>query len=101
MKQIFQPPVPDPNEKFPQVDENWYYLDQLAQNAMEWGFRAQAVPLARTIADLYPAVARAHTTLGTILAANEDVKGAATAYARALEIDPRETRALEWRRRLP
>jgi polyisoprenoid-binding protein YceI len=101
MKQVFQPPVPDPNEKFPQVDENWYYLDQLAQNAIEWGFRAQAVPLARTIADLYPGIARAQTTLGTILAANDDAKAAASAYARALEIDPRETRALEWRRRLP
>jgi Flp pilus assembly protein TadD len=101
MKEIHRPPVPDPNEKFPQVDDNWWYLDQLAGNAVEWGFAAQALPLARVIADLYPGMARAHTTLGTILAANGDPKGAAAAYAKALEVDPRETRALEWRRRLP
>ena len=101
MKQIFRAPVRDPNEKFPQVDDNWWYLDQLARNAVGWGFTANALPLARVIAELYPQTARAHTTLGTILAANGDVKGAAAAYAKALEVDPRETRALEWLRRLP
>jgi polyisoprenoid-binding protein YceI len=100
MKQIFKPAVVDPNEKFPQVDENWYYLDLLAANALEMGYAKQALPLARTIAELYPQTARAHTTLGNVLAANSDAKGAAAEYAKALEMDPRETRALEWRRRL-
>ena len=101
MKQIFRAPVTDPNEKFPQVDENWYYVDQLARTAVEWGFSANAVPLARVAAELYPGTARAHTTLGYVLAVNGDAPGAAAAYAKALEVDPRETRALEWRRRLP
>jgi polyisoprenoid-binding protein YceI len=100
MKQIFRPPVVDPNEKFPQVDENWYYLDLLAANAVELGFSAHALSLARAIAELYPGTARAHTTLGNILAANGDATAAAAAYTKALEVDPRETRALEWRRRL-
>jgi polyisoprenoid-binding protein YceI len=101
MKQIFRAPVPDPNEKFPQVDENWYYVDQLARTSVEWGFSANALPLARVVAELYPRTARAHTTLGYVQAATGDAQGAAAAYAKALEVDPRETRALEWRRRLP
>jgi Flp pilus assembly protein TadD len=68
---------------------------------VEWGFSANAVPLARVIAELYPGTARAHTTLGYVLAANGDAPGAAAAYSKALEVDPRETRALEWKRRLP
>jgi polyisoprenoid-binding protein YceI len=99
MKEIFRPPVRDPNEKFPQDDPNWWYLDQLARNTVEWGYPTHGLPLARAIAELYPETARAHTTLGNILAANRDTKAAAAAYARALEVDPRETRALEWRRR--
>jgi hypothetical protein len=35
-----------------------------------------------------------------LLAETGDGKGAAAAYARALEVDGWETRALEWRRRL-
>jgi polyisoprenoid-binding protein YceI len=101
MKQIFKPPVVDPNEKFPQVDETWYQLDQLARVTIPWGQAAHAVPLARTIAELYPRVARAHTTLGVLLAETGDTNGAAAAYAKALEVDDRETLALEWRRRLP
>src|SRR5438094_635683 len=100
MKELFRPPVVDRKERFPQVDDNWYYLDQLAQATIEWGRPAQGVPLARTIAELYPSTARAHTTLGVLLAATGDVKGAAAAYAKALEVDARESRALEWRRRL-
>jgi len=100
MKQIFRAPVPDPNERFPQDDETWYYLDQLARATVEWGHAAHGVALARTVAELYSGTARAHTTLGVLLAETGDEKGAAAAYARALEVDDRETRALEWRRRL-
>jgi len=100
MKQVFRPPVVDPNERFPQVDETWYWLDELARSTIEWGHAARGVALARTIAGLYPGTARAHTTLGVLLAETGDGKGAEAAYARALEVDPRETRALEWRRRL-
>ena len=93
------PPRIDPKERFPEDDENWYYLDQLARTLVEWGYAAQAVPLARAVAELYPAMARAHTTFGLALAASGDSRSAAAAYARALEIDPLETRALELRRR--
>jgi tetratricopeptide (TPR) repeat protein len=100
MKQIFRAPVVDPNERFPQDDETWYYLDQLARTTIEWGRAAHGVPLARAIVALYPGTARAHTTLGVLLAETGDAKSAGAAYDKALEIDPRETRALEWRRRL-
>lgn len=101
MREIFRPPVRDPNEKFPQDDENWYWLDLLARTAVDWRMASQAAPLARTIATLYPGTARAHATLGLVLVATGDAQGAARAFERALEVDPRDTRALEWRRRLP
>ena len=100
-KELFRPPVRDPNEKFPQVDDNWYYLDQLVQSAIEWGRAKEAVALARTIAEIYPGTARALTTYGLALATAGDARAAAAQYERALQVDPRETRALEWRRRLP
>jgi polyisoprenoid-binding protein YceI len=98
-KQVFKPVVPDPNEKFPQDDENWWYLDQLVRTLLESNRATIAVPVARTVAELYPGIARAQTTLGVALAATGDAQNAAGAYARALAIDPRETRALEYRRR--
>jgi Flp pilus assembly protein TadD len=100
MKRVFRAPVVDPNERFPQDDETWHYLDQLARTTIEWGHAAGGVALARTISELYPGTARAYTTLGVLRAETGDKKGAASAYAKALEVDGRETRALEWRRRL-
>jgi polyisoprenoid-binding protein YceI len=100
MKEIFRPTVVDPKEKFPQVDETWYWLDLLARTTLEWGYASQGVALARTLAEIYPGSARAHTTFGLLLAATGDAKGAAVEYAKALQADPRETRALEWQRRL-
>ena len=99
-KEVFKPAVKDPNEKFPQVDETWYYLDQLTEFLLEWNRPAVALPVARMITELYPEFARAHTTLGVVLSATGDTKGAAAAYARALSLDPFETRAMEFRRRL-
>lgn len=98
-KEVFKPAIRDPNEKFPQVDETWYYLDQLTEFLLEWNRPAVAVPVAQTLAELYPDFARAHTTLGVALAAAGDTRGAAAAYNRALSLDPNETRALEFRRR--
>ncbi len=100
-KLVFRPPVVDPNEKFPQDDENWYWLDQLVRTFVEWGHSAQVVPIARVVAEMYPQTARAHATLGLALAAAGDTRAAAAAYAKALEVNPVETRALELRRRLP
>ncbi|HKY99093.1 MAG TPA: YceI family protein [Gemmatimonadaceae bacterium] len=98
-KEVFKPAVKDPNEKFPQVDETWYYLDQLTEFLLEWNRPTVALPVARLLTELYPDFARAHTTLGVVLAATGDRKAAATAYAQALTLDPNETRALEFRRR--
>ena len=98
-KELFKPAVRDPSEKFPQDEPTWWYLDQLARTLLQWRQVAVAVPVARTVADLYPDIARAHTTLGVALAASGDARGAAAAYARALAVDPSETRALEYRRR--
>ena len=97
-KQVFKPTPKDPNEKFPQVDETWYYLDQLARTLIEWDKRPLAVPVARTVSEMYSDFARAHTMLGVALAANGDNRGAQDAYARALALAPDETRALEYRR---
>ena len=99
-KALFLPPVRDPKEKFPQEDELWWYLDQLARTALEWAYASDAVLLARTLTELYPQTARAFTTYGQTLAATGDARGAAAAYENALQVDPNEPRALEWRRRL-
>ena len=99
-KEVFRAPVRDPKEKFPQVDDTWWYLDQMALNALEWGYAEHAVTLARTLAELYSTTARAHTTYGLALASLKRPTEAAAAYERALKVDARETRALEWQRRL-
>jgi Flp pilus assembly protein TadD len=101
MKEVFRPPGLDPNEKYRFVDENWSYLNDLVRTAVETGWARDAVPIARNIAEMYATTARAHSTLGFALAAAGDVSGAAAAYAKALEVDPRESSAIEWRRRLP
>jgi polyisoprenoid-binding protein YceI len=98
-KKTFRPPVPDPDD--PLVDDaTWWYLDRLVRHALEWGYASAAVPLARAIAELYPQSARARTTHGLTLRAIGDARQAAAEFTRALEIDPRETGAIEWRRRL-
>lgn len=99
-KVLFRPPVRDPNEKFPLVDDNWWYADQLVRTALEWGYREQALRLARTLAELYPQQARALTTYGQTLAATGDARGAAATYDQALQVDGREAGAIEWKRRL-
>jgi len=96
---VFKPPVVDPNEKFPQIDENWYYLDQLTRSLVEMNKVSLAVPVARLLAELYSNIAGAQSTLGMVLRAAGDQSGAGTAYSRALSIDPNETRAMEYRRR--
>ena len=101
MKEVFRPPIIDPNEKFRFEDQNWWYLDQLVRTAVEAGWIREAVPLARALAEMYPTNARTQTSLGVALAAAGDTSGAAAAYTKALAADPRESNAMEWRRRLP
>lgn len=97
-KEVFKPVAPDPNEKFPQVDETWYYMDQLARTLIEWNKVDIAAQVSRAVADMYPGFARAHTMVGVALAATGDKRGAEEEYARALALDPTETRALEYQR---
>ena len=97
-RDVFKPIPPDPNEKFPQVDDNWYYMDQLARDLVELNKASIAVPVAKVTAEMFPNFAKAHSMLGIALAAAGDKRGAMAAYARALELDPGETRALEYQR---
>ena len=101
MKEVFRPPVVDPNEKYRFEDSNWWYLDQFVRTAIHAGWVREAVPLAQVLAEMYSTSARMQTTLGVVLAASGDAKGAASAYAKALSLDERESNAMEWRRRLP
>ena len=98
-KEIFRPTPRDPNEKFPQVDDTWYYMDQVVRTAIESGHAREAVGLAETVSAIYPETARAFTSYGRALSASGDVRRAAAQYAKALQLDPSETGALEWRRR--
>lgn len=99
-RDVYRPPVEDPNEKYKQVDDFWYYNDQLVRTALEWGRVNEALGLARTLTEIYPSAARAHVTYGLARALAGDTAGARSSYTRALELDPMETRATEWRRRL-
>ncbi len=94
--------LPRPYEKPEESPDARLVVDAArgSPDTIEWGHATQGAALARVVAELYPGTARAHTTLGVLLAETGDEKGTAAAYARALEVDGRETRALEWRRRL-
>ena len=100
-KQTFVPPVRDPNEPFPQDDENWYYLDHLVKSAIEWKLTTQAAPLAQLVAELYPNIARAQATLGHALVISGQTQQAAVALERARAVDPLDTRTMEWSRVVP
>lgn len=60
----------------------------------------EAVALSRGLAELFPQRADAQLVYGLALSASGDTKAAAVAYAKALTIDPNDTRAIEWKRRL-
>lgn len=100
-RSLYTPPKRDPNEQFPQVDESWYYADLLARMSLEAGLTPVAVDLSRTVADIYPDIARAQSRYGEALAVAGRTADAEAAFRKALERDPLETRALEYRRRLP
>jgi polyisoprenoid-binding protein YceI len=99
-REVYRPPPVDPNEKYKQVDDFWYYADQLVRTALEWGRIDEALGLAKTVADIYASVPRAQARYGLARAMAGDAAGARVSYARALELDPNETRAIEWMRRL-
>jgi tetratricopeptide (TPR) repeat protein len=98
-KALYKPPPPS-NERFKQVDDDWWQANQLTVSAVESGQHKAALPVARLLTELYPGWARAFVTLGRVLAADGDLRGAEQALATALRLDPDETRAIEWSRRL-
>ena len=99
-REVFRQPVVDPNEKSLQVDDFWYYNDQLVRTALEWGRVQEAVGLGRVLSEIYPWTARAHVSYGLARSLAGDTAGARASYQRALQVDPNETRATEWLRRL-
>lgn len=94
-------PPPESNERFKQVDEDWWQLNQLVLAALDQGRRRPAIRVARLLTEIYPSNARAFVTLGRALMAGGDARGAREAFAAAKRVDPYETRALEWERRVP
>jgi tetratricopeptide (TPR) repeat protein len=99
-KRVFKRRTRDPNEKFPQDDEQWFYLDQLVRTSIELGRIDAAAGLGRLVAELYPGIARASATYGWALSQAGDMKGAAEQFANALLIDPLDTRTMELSRRV-
>jgi polyisoprenoid-binding protein YceI len=99
-KRLFKRKSPDPNEKFPQDDPEWYWLDNLVRTSLERGHFAAARGLARYAAEMFPDIARAQATYGWALALSGDTKAAANQLARALQADPHDTRTLEYSRHL-
>ena len=100
-KRLFKRKAPDPNEKFPQDDPEWYWLDNLVRTSLERGHVVAARGLARHAADIFPDIARAQATYGWALALSGDTKMAAEQFARALQADLNDTRTIEYSRRLP
>jgi polyisoprenoid-binding protein YceI len=99
-KALYVPPKRDPNEQFPQDDPTWYYFDAFIRILLEAGKAAQAVDLARVTAEMYPDVGRAHARYGEALALAGRRAEADEAFARALQLDPMESRAMAYRRAL-
>jgi len=74
--------------------------NQLALTSIEWNRVAEAVPLARVLTELYPSMAGAYVTYGLALALSGNTRRATAAYAKALQLDPQDTRGIEFQRRL-
>jgi len=60
----------------------------------------EALTLARVVTELYPDIARAHSRYAQALAVARQYEQSAATFAKALQVDSLETRALEYRRRL-
>jgi tetratricopeptide (TPR) repeat protein len=99
-RRTFKRKAPDPNEKFPQDDPEWYWLDNLIRTSFERGHLVAARGLARHAAEMFPDIARAQATYGWTLALSGDMKGAAEQLARAIQADPNDTRSIEYQRRI-
>ena len=99
-RRLFKRKAPDPNEKFPQDDPEWYWLDNLIRTSLERGHLVAARGLARYAAEMFPDIARAQATYGWALALSGETKGAVEQFDRALRADPNDTRTMEYSRRV-
>ncbi len=99
-KRTFRRTPVDPDEKFPQDDPEWYWLDNLVRTSFERGHIAAARGLARYAAEMFPHIARSQATYGWTLALSGDMRAAAAQLAKAIQADPNDTRALEYQRRI-
>ena len=75
-------------------------MDQLARTTLEAGRVTEALALARVLTKLYPDSARAHSRYAQALALARQYEQPAATFAKALQLDSLDTRALEYRRRL-
>jgi polyisoprenoid-binding protein YceI len=91
------PYITDPET--PVWDPRWYFMDELTRTGLEVGYTAAALRLARAVAQMFPTNPRAHARLGQLLAAAGKRAEAEQSFAKAIEVDPMEPRAFEYRRR--
>lgn len=75
-------------------------VDQIGRALIQRGMVKDALAIFALEAEFFPKSATAHTAFGAGLEATGDKTAARAQYERALELDPRETRALERMRRL-
>lgn len=90
----------DPKDELALIDSEWYYLDELARASLERGHTRAALGVARLSAELFPDMSSALVTYGWALHLGGDDKAAAEQLARALTVNPNETRAIELDRRI-
>ncbi len=93
------PYVTDPET--PVWDPRWYFMDELTRTGLELGYTAAALRLARAVALMFPDNSRAQARLGEALALAGKRADAEQTFARAIELDLVEPRALEYRRLIP
>ena len=99
-RELLVRPKRDPDEQFPQDDPSWYYFDAFIRILLEGGKGALPVDFARVMADMYPDVGRAHSRYGEALALAGRRTEAGEEFARALQLDPMDSRAIAYRRAL-
>ncbi len=80
-------------------DAEWN-VDQIGRALAQRGKSAEALAIFTLEAELFPKSASAHTALGAGYEATGDKASARSHYERALQLDPRESRAMERLRRL-
>jgi polyisoprenoid-binding protein YceI/Flp pilus assembly protein TadD len=99
-KRLFKRKVSDPNDPYALIDSDWYYLDELARTSIERGHIAAALGISRLAAELFPDMARGIATYGWALHLAGNDAAASEQFARALKVNPNDSRAIELARRI-